>query len=254
MRQLPIEQQALLFFELAAVLALCVRLWSAGLYRIYSYFFGYLLLEFLQALIPLLVPLDSRLYRDLFVVSQGLIVGFYALVVLELYSKTLGDLVGIATLARRYIRITLVLAIIIALLPFRLEKSAATMTGYLFAFERAVMSSLVVFILLLSGFLVYYPVPLGRNVIVYLIGYAVFFLTTATVAFINNLGYVWNRQLASANMAVSVACLVFWLFALSRQGESKRAVLGHQWNHGDERRLLAQLDAINASLLRSGRK
>ena len=37
-------------------------------------------------------------------------------------------------------------------------------------------------------------------------------------------------------------------------GEIKRVVVGHQWNPGDEQRLLAQLDAINASLLRSGRK
>ncbi len=32
--------------------------------------------SFLQALIPVLVPLESRLYRDLFVASQGLIVAF----------------------------------------------------------------------------------------------------------------------------------------------------------------------------------
>jgi hypothetical protein len=31
-------------------------------------------------------------------------------------------------------------------------------------------------------------------------------------------------------------------------------VVGHQWNPGDEQRLLAQLEAINSSLLRSGRK
>jgi hypothetical protein len=254
MHQLPIEQQCLLVLEIGALLLLCIRLWMAGLHRVYAYCFGYLVLEFFQALIPVLVPLQSRLYRDLFVLSQVLIVAACALVVLELYSKALGDLIGIASVARRYIRITLALALMVAVLPLAMEKNTATMTGYLFVFERIAMSSLVVFLLLISGFLVYYPVPLGRNVVVYLAGYAVFFLTVTTVTFIQNLGYFWIRLLGSVQMGVDVACLVFWLLALSRQGENKRVVVGHQWNRGDERRLLAQLEAINANLLRSARK
>jgi len=254
MRQLPIEQQILLILEIAALLILCVRMWMAGLHRVYVNFFRYLVLEFLQALIPLLVPLKSHLYRDLFVVSDGLIVAFEALVVLELYSVILRNLQGIASVARRYIKITLALAIFVALLPLTIEKTPNTLTGYLFIFERPILSSLIVFVLLICGFLVYYPVPLGRNVIVYLAGYAVYFPMIAAMAFLQNLGYFWNRQKSNVDMGVTLACLVFWLLALSRQGENKRVVVGHQWKPGDEQRLLAQLEAINASLLRSGRK
>jgi hypothetical protein len=102
--------------------------------------------------------------------------------------------------------------------------------------------------------LVYYPIPLGRNVIVYSMGYAVFFLTRAAVPLMINLGQNWARQLGTIAMTVSVACLILWIFALSRAGENKRVVVGHQWNPGDDQRLLAQLEAINTSLLRSGRK
>jgi hypothetical protein len=254
MHQLPIEQQFLLITEIAALAILCLRMWLAGLYRIYVYFFGYLVLELLQALIPVIVPLGSRLYRDLYVASQVFILGFYALVVLELYSNVLRDFPGIGGTARRYIKVTLMLAIVIALLPLSLEKAKATLTGHLFFYEQTVMLSLVVFVLLVSLFLVYYPFPLGRNVIVYLMGYTVYFLTTATVAFINSRGHVWNRQLGSIAMGVSVLCLVFWIVALSRSGETKRVVVGHQWNPADEQKLRAQLDSINASLLRSTRK
>jgi hypothetical protein len=69
-----------------------------------------------------------------------------------------------------------------------------------------------------------------------------------------NLGHHWTRQISSVAMGVSVACLVFWAIGLSRQGEKKRVVVGHQWNPGDEQRLRAQLDAINASLLRAREK
>jgi len=254
MHELPIEQQILLLVEIAALLILCIRLWRDGLSRIYPYFFVYLILQLVQTLIAVLVPLQSRLYRDLFVTSEALIVAFDALVVVELCSVILRDLEGIARIARRYFRITLALAFVIALLPLRLENNTATMTGYLFAFERTVMSILVVFVLLISGFLVYYPVPLGRNVIVYLAGYATFFLTATTVTLINNLGYFWTRLLGGVSMGVFAVCLLFWLLMLNRQGENKRVVVGHQWNPSDEGRLLAQLEAINASLLRSVRK
>jgi len=254
MHQLPIEQQILLIAELAALLILCVRLWLDGLQRIYPYFFVYLVLQLVQTLIPVLVPLESRLYRDLFVTSEALIVAFYALVVMELYSVILRNLQGIARISKRYVRIALVLAAVIALLPLRLENNSSTLTGYLFTFERTVMSIFVVFVLLISAFLVYYPVPLGRNVIVYLAGYATFFLTTTTVTLIDNLGYFWTRLLGGVDMAVFVACLILWLLMLNRQGETKRVVVGHQWNPSDEGRLLAQLEAINASLLRSANK
>lgn len=254
MRQLPIEQQILLGVEVAALAILCLRICFAGLYRVYPYFFGYLLLELMQALIPVLAPLGSRLYLDSYVASQALIVAFYALVVLELYSKVLRDLPGIAGTARRYIKVMLVLAIGIALLPLRLESIVTTPAGYLFACERTVMSSLVVFVLLVSFFLVYYPVPLGRNVIVYLMGYAVYFLTRATVLLMINLGHHWGRPLGSIAMGVSVLCLIFWITALDREGEAKRMVIGHQWNPADEQKLRAQLNAINASLLRASGK
>jgi hypothetical protein len=254
MGQLPIEQHILLLLEIAVLPLLCIRVWAAGLHKIYAFFFGYLVLEFFQALIPMVVPLRSLLYRDLFVCSQGLIVAFYVLVVMELYSKALRDLAGIAAVARRFLRIALVLGAVFSALLFRMEQNTGAITGYLFVFERTVMSILVIFLFLIAGFLVYYPVPLGRNVIAYLAGYSAYLLTTATVALINNVGYSWNRLLGGINMAVSLACFLLWLLVLTSQGERRRVVLGHQWNPGDEGRLLAQLEAINASLLRSSRK
>jgi len=254
MHQLPIEQQSLIIIQIAVLLALCIKLWCNGLYKIYVFFFSCLILQFLQAFIPVFVPLETSQYRDSYVASQALIVCSYALVVLELYSVVLRDLEGISSVARRYIKITLALAVFLSLLPLSVEKVPNTVTGYLFIFQRPILSSLVVFVLLISGFLVYYPVPLGRNVIVYLAGYAVYFLANAILALFQNLGYFWNRLLSTAGMSVFTICVTFWLFALSRQGEKKRVVVGHQWNPDDEQRLLAQLEAINTSLLRSARK
>lgn len=254
MAQLPIEQRILLALEIAALIALVIRLWFAKLHRVYAWFFGFLILELFQSVIPLVVPIAGHLYRDLFVASEALLVIVEILVVMELYSKVLGVLPGIADVARRYMRIAIVIAVIAAALPFPMERAATALTDYLFLFERIVTLLLIVFLLLISGFLVYYPVPLGRNVVVYLAGYAALFLTMATASFLNNLGYFWIRMLGSVNMSVFVVCLSFWLLMLNRQGEAKQVVVGHQWNPADEPRLISQLEAINASLLKSTRK
>jgi len=254
MRQLPIEQQILLVAQIAALVALSARMSWDGLNKIYVYFFGYLVVELLQLLVPVFVPLDSRLYRDAYVVTQALVICFSTLVVLELYSIVLRGLPGIGNLSRRYIKATLVLAVLISLIPMSLEQTPNTVTGYLFIFQRPIMTSLLVFILLIMAFLAYYPVPLGRNVLVYLSGYVVYFVTNATTIFIRNLGHYWSRPISDVQMLVYFTCLAFWLFALSRSGETRRMVVGHQWDPSDEGRLLAQLEAINASLLRSGKK
>jgi hypothetical protein len=254
MRQLPIEQQILVVAQIVALVALFAKMSWDGLYKIYVYFFGYLVVELLQLLVPVFVPLDTRMYRDAFVVSQALVICFSTLVVLELYSNVLRRLPGIGGVSRRFIKVTLVLAVFISLLPLGLEKTANTVTGYLFMFQRPIMTSLLIFILLITGFLVYYPVPLGRNVLVYLLGYAVYFVTNSTAIFVRNLGHYWSRPISDVLMLVYFACLAFWLFALSKAGETKSLIVGHQWNPSDEGRLLAQLEAINASLLRSGRK
>lgn len=255
MGQLPFEQRLLAVIQLATLFLLCAKLWWSGLYKLYIFFFAFLALEFLQALLlPFLVPFHSRLYPEVYIVSQALIVCSCIFVILELYSIILRDLEGIRSIARRYIKITLALAILLSLLPLGFEKTLKTRVGYLFLFERPVMSSLLLFVLLLAAFLVYYPVPIGRNVIVYLMGYAVYFMVEAATILLINVGYYADRWLSDSFISVAPICQIFWLLGLNRKGEDKSVVIGHQWNPGGEERLLAQLDEINEHLLRSGRK
>lgn len=254
MHRLPLEQQFLILIQAAALIGLSFRIWWMALHRVYMYFFGYLILVLVQTCVPVFVPFDSPRYRDIWLATEGLIVCFYVLVVLELYSIVLQNLEGIASLSRRYIQVALAVAILISVLLLGLEKTRGGMAAHFLTFERAIVFSLLLFVLFITAFLVYYPVPLKRNVIIYSIGYAVYFLAKASSIFIYNLGYYWNRVVGNIWLAAFFACLLFWLFALNRRGESKTVVIGHQWNPTDEERLLAQLKAINTSLLRAARK
>ena len=254
MHRLPTEQQLLNSVQAAIILGLAFRMWYLGLYRVYVYFFGYLILVLCQTLVPQFLPFDSVGYRNAWLATEALIVCFYLLVVLELYSIVFQDLAGIENLSRRYIKVALGIAIGISLTLLGVEKNRGGMVAHLLTFERAVVFSLVLFVLLVTGFLVYYPVPLKRNIIVYSAGYTVYFTGKAGSILIYNAGYYWNRVMSNVWIGASLLCLLFWLSFLNRAGETKKAKMAHQWSEADEERLLSQLNGINTSLLRAARK
>ena len=251
---LPLDQLLLAVVQTALLLSLIVRVWFAGLYRVYPYFFTYLLATFLQTLLLMSIPFRSWLYSRLWVASEALIDCCYALIVIELYRVVLRDLPGIATISRRYITVTVAVATVGSLLLLRLEETTGNFVATFLVIERAMVFSLVIFILLVSAFLAYYPIPLNRNVVTYSIGYAVYFLIKATALFIRTLGHYVSPQISTVLLVVSSACLLFWVLTLNRLGEMRTVVVGHKWKSEDEVRLLSKLKAINASLVEAGKK
>jgi hypothetical protein len=248
MSSVPLEQQLLLALQTCALIGLSIRLWRAGLCRKYPFFVSYLLLASLQTAVLSTLSYRSMVYRNAWLVTEGLIVCAYVLVVLELCKILFNGLPGITAVAQRYIQWTLVFSIIGSLLLLAAERAPVSMFGYFMTCERAVISSLVIFVLLMMLFLAYYRVPLNRNVIVYSIGYALYFLAKAAAAFLRNLSPGWYREISTALVGISSACLLFWLFGLSRHGETRAIVVGHQWSSESEERLMAHLKTVNASL------
>lgn len=251
---LLLRDQLLLWLQTAGLVLLSVRIWWTGLYRTYPSFFLYLLAALLQSAVLAAVPYASSAYRYAWLATEGLIACFYALVVLELYSVVLRDLTGIARLSRRYIQGALFLAIVVSVLLLALEKSSTYLVPAFFKFERSIVSSLVIFVLLVTAFLAYYPIQLTRNVILYSGAYTFYFLAKATLLFLVNRTLRVPPLTTSLLIAISTMCLWFWLFTLNRQGEAKRIVVGHRWNPEHEAAILSRLKAINESLIRAGKR
>jgi hypothetical protein len=254
MFQLPLDQLVLVVAQAALLIALLARLWSAGLNRVYPFFFAYLVVELLQTVVMSAIPFKGPAFPYVWMVTEGLVAGCYALIVVELYRVILRDLPGIASISRRYITVTVAVATVGSLLLLRLEETPANYVSILLVIERAIVFSLVLFILLVSVFLAYYPIPLNRNVVIYSIGYAVYFLTKATALFVRTLGHYVSRQVSTFMLVVSTACLLFWVITLNRRGELRTVVIGHKWKREDETLLLSKLKAINATLLNAGKK
>lgn len=245
-------ENLLLYLQLAAVAGVMIRFVTSGLYRTYRFFFIYLIVVTIQGLYPFVVRQDINLYAYIFFATEGAIVLLYALIVLELYSLVLRDLPGIASLSRRYIKIALGIAIVVSLLLLiEFEQVPRTSIARFFTIESTLVCSLVLFVFLITAFLVYYPIPLSRNVIFYSIGYAVYFTSKALALFLHNTGHGWDVLFEFTLLCVSTACLLFWIFSLSPAGEGKTIVIGHKWNQKDEERLREQLDLINRTLMRA---
>ena len=243
-----LSQELLFLIQAVALVGALVRIRVSGLQQVYPYFYAYLIAQTVQLGVPL-VGRRTDLYAYLYLATEGIIVCLYALVLLELYAVVLRDWAGIATVARRFTGWALAAAVTVALLLIEIQHTPVTILGVFFTTERTIVSSLLVFVLLITVFLAYFPIPLNRNVFYYSVGYSVYFTCRVIALLIANSGTKW----AAANLAAfcgSTVCLLFWAVFLRRNGETKPVVVGHQWKLDDHEKVLGQLKAINATLLR----
>jgi len=102
--------------------------------------------------------------------------------------------------------------------------------------------------------LVWYAVPLCRNVVVHAVIYTVFFLSLTMGTLLYSVFGMKNIDALNTGLtAMSTACTLAWFFLLSRSGEEVRVKL--PWiGPEQEERILSQLDSMNAALLRTARK
>ncbi len=262
--------RVLLWATVAGHVAVFVRLWLTGLYRTYRFFSYYLLFRAVRTTalnaVPWLVsggtipPYKTSTYGWIYLATEPLFWFFLVLVVLELYSLVLQDYKGLATFGRWVVVGGLMIAAVLftVSLPTELgftgNKSIILLPHFL-AIYRGVMASLVVFLLVITGFLAWCPVPLCRNVVVHCVVYVVYFIGMA-LAGVAQLaaGTDWRLTLNVGLSSLSLACLMIWLFCLTPEGEKKTIRIRPRGTAQDEEALMAHLAAINSTLLRAARK
>lgn len=239
--------------------ALCFRLWRDGLDRTYRWFTAYLLFDAARSIGLKVIPYNTNLYFWVWATSELFLDILYILVVLELVSLILGKFRGIASLGRWAVFAALMLGVFIASVSLSPDLSNPTeqypLLRYFFVLQRGINSSLVLFLLFMTLFLVWYPVPLSRNLVVYSAIYFVYFLCISLAFLVRNLaGHPVTQLVNLALSATNVACVVAWLALLTRAGEQRAVTVRQRWNAAEQQHLIDQLAAINASLLRTARK
>jgi hypothetical protein len=246
-------------FNVLASAIVIWRLYSLGLYRVYRFFFASLAVALLRsiALLPF-TPRGLHYYR-IWASTEPILWLSYVMVVFELYSLVLKRYQGIYSVGRMFFFTAVAVSTIISaltVLPTTTGALAAhPLLHYYALIERAVVTSLAIFLLLLLTLVTWFPVPLSRNLLIHCSVYSAYFFAGNVITMI---WHIYGAEAAywtnMARFAVAMACYFCWAFFLSPSGEQRTAALHLGRSPMEEKRLLGQLEGLNATLLRTARK
>jgi hypothetical protein len=251
--------------ETALCLALIVRLSLLRLHRVYRIFCLFLLSELLGSLLAFLkflAPESLPDYRILWMVGESVIWIFLLWTVYALLDSVLTKLPGILGFSQKLLNSAFISAAILAFLTARPEYSLSGAAAYGDPIDRALgvglvldrVFSTVALLVLVSilGFLLWFPVEVSRNIMVFSTGFLVYFAAKTALSLTRSFESNANlRLISNIIMFISGACFLYWAVFLSPQGDTVPVKIGHTWHRREQERLIGQLEAMNAALLRT---
>jgi hypothetical protein len=240
------------YVNVAATCALLIRLCWSGLFREYRLFFLYLLADFLHQILALLFLSNRNRTAELYMGGQTIKIFLTVLVILELCRLALARQPALARFAANTAPWVFAGAATLAVAGLAIDPSVprgqSPIIHYFQSFERTMDLCMLISLLLLSVWMMWFPVRMKRNAALYLGGFVVFFVARSAGLLWVNLVVRYRAPISGGLLTVSTACLLVWLFAMRRKGEETTAVIGHRWNPAAIERLTGQLESINAGL------
>ena len=235
---------------------LTAKLLATGLASTYRYLTIRAAFECLRVTVALSMTKNSNAYGYFYFATQPMLWVLDILVLLEVYTVVFSSQKGIATLSRKVILGATLFSALLAALTFffRPESKLSETLMAVATIERAVNISLLCFIIVLVGFLTWFPVPLSRNTLVHSTVFSVYFALRAAVSLARaSISHDIAGLLNAAVMSASVLSILVWTLGLSQRGQEVKVVSGIRRTGVDEERLIEQLESINRSLIRTAR-
>jgi hypothetical protein len=250
-------EQAVWYLNIAASLFLVFRLYSYRLIWLYPALFSYFLVDAIEQGTQLVFGHTPRLYAEIYFVGQGFKLAIAILVVLELYKLALAKQPALSRFGTRTLGYVFAVAIVVGILNFFISTGTSTdrnkyPTEFL-RLESTVNLVTLVVLLMITAFLLWFPVRSTRNVALCLAGFVLYSFERWVGLMITSYRPQHTHTLSIAMLSASFLSLILWGIAVTSRGEVETVVTGHRWNPAEAERLTIQLDAINAWLLRLGR-
>lgn len=245
------------YLSLTGYLLVLCRLVFGGLLRKYRNLAVFAAVQFLQNVVLLWFYYNDRSqYGMVYLATSPLIWLAYYLVVLELYNLALHRYEGLRSFSRKVLWTVLGVAVAasLATLVPEAHETVKKVTGIamLSYVERGIAGSLLFFLLIIAGFLLWFPVQLTRNAVVHTVLCCLFFLIVAASLFFRDVtGLEVTRVVSTTMLGFTTICLFLWAGLLRTSGEDIRVTSRPAFRAGEEERLLRQLESVNAVLLRS---
>jgi hypothetical protein len=252
-------ERALSYASLVLTIVLLWKIWREGLVVKYRFLVLYLAWNAVGGFILLPIPRHSDAYFYVYSAARFVQWILDVLITLDLVSVITKKYVGIMSAARVAVTVCLSVAAIAALLTSLLDLSTAPvdypMLKVLQLVDRTISFSVLAFLGLILVFLLWFPIRLSRNTVAYAAGFIIVFATRFSTALLGNLlGASRYLMLSTCQLAAFSAVLILWLVRITRRNEDNETVVGHRWNLTEERRLIAQLETVNDTLLRTTSK
>jgi len=247
-------ERALFYLNFMAQLVLLYRLLHSRLYRIYLSLFLYWLLQTLPSVALMAIPIHSHPYVYVYWGAQTINVLMAVFVVQDVYRIALLEHPAVASFARRTVLAAMAIAAIVALSGITLDSTilaGQSPAVHRFAtFERSMNIVILLFLLLISVLLLWFPIRVRRNIVVYISGFVLFSASRSFGLLLYNLRPQDARLTSTILLGLTLLCLLIWIVGIEPEGELATATPGYRRNPETMQRLSHQLDSINAALTR----
>jgi len=214
MNWLPPSELILYTANTVATAGVAARVFALDLHRKYRFFTAWLCWCLIQAAIIFSVTSSAHWYLRAYVTTELVSMALTLCVVLEVYSVVLAQVPGISHVAGVIIRGAVIAGVLGAAGLFCLEQRPKELVGVILLLKRTAYSSALFFVVLVTIFLLWYPVRASRNTISYSIGFAVYLSSETALLLVYNMGHPDRRVVSPVLSAISVACLAYWLVGL----------------------------------------
>ena len=250
--------QWLWYGNLAASAVLVVRMAVAGFSKLYPFLFSYFVVEIVGSMIMLQIPLHSNSYALTYMCYQGALHVSAILAVLEVYRIALAPHPGLARFGRAgFLTVTLstvTLAGIGILLDTDILSGQSVVVHRFFTLERSLDLIILLFLLLISAFITWFPVKLSRTAVLSVIGFsAYYFMRAAGLLAANLLPAVYLSTVSDVLLGISFLFLLAWAAVLRWEPAEPDSRAGRSLDTAALARVSRQLDAINSALTRFAR-
>jgi hypothetical protein len=145
---------------------------------------------------------------------------------------------------------SVLLTVIVQISSVQSQKIEYPLLRYTFVFEGVLDSTQLLFLCAMGAFLAWFPVEIRRNLVVYIVGFLVYFLARWSALMLLLRRTAHSEWLNVTLYAIILVCIGFWIRAMQTAGEEEKTTTGYRWNPEEMARLKAQLDEINDSLER----
>jgi hypothetical protein len=233
---------------------LFIRLLAGGLLSRYKALGFCLAFSFTRGLVLAFIDRQSSAYGYTYLCTAPILQAADFAVVLEIYGQVLRQYRGLSFLGRGTLVLAMAGSAAAALVGNWMEldfsREPYVLLRLVFLLETTVAKMLLVFLLLLAAFLIYYPVSLRRNLLIYTFGFTATLAAVSLGILLRNLDPAKVVMASALRMAVYSATLAVWLACFRRSWETEVSSSPVPYTPEQGRRLLGQLDAMNTYLER----